>query len=176
MRERAPEAGFALLELIVCAGLLLLGSVFALALVPALARASQTQLVREAADGVARNAIERVRAAAAYDPPGALADATTRATTASTHAWVLQPAATYVSAVRVRRALCGSSGPTTDVPLSVTMTYDANADALTVAVTYPPDPCVPAQQSTLTRTAELAPAATAPQTRLSTAVADPAQQ
>jgi type II secretory pathway pseudopilin PulG len=176
MADRAPDAGFALLELIVCVGVLLFGSVFALALVPALARASQTQLMREAADGVARNAIERVRAAGAYDPPAALADPATRAATASTHAWLLQPTATYAAAVRVRRALCGGAGPTTDVPVNVTLTYDASADAVTVAVSYPPNPCVPALLETITRTAELAPAAAAPQTRISTAIADPAQQ
>jgi type II secretory pathway pseudopilin PulG len=176
MGEREDEAGFGLLEVIVCVALLVLGSVLTLALVPTLARASQTQLMREAASGIARNAIERVRAAAAYDPPVAMSDAATRATTASTHAWALQPAATYDAAVRVRRALCGGTHPTTDVPMTVTLTYDQPSDAVTAAVAYPPNPCLPATRATVTRSAELAPAASAPQTRISTAIADPAQQ
>ena len=176
MTERRPEAGFGLLEVIVCVGLLVAGCVFALALLPGLARASQAQLMREAATGIARNAIERVRAASAYDPPAAMSDPATRATTTANHAWALAPTATYTAAVRVRRALCGGAGTTTEVPVAVTLTYDAGSDALTAAVAYPPNPCVPALRTTIALNATLAPAALAPQTRMATAIADPEQQ
>ena len=75
MAERAGEAGFSLLEVVVCVALLIAGSVIALALLPSLARASQAELLRGAATDIARNAIERTRAAAAYYPAGAVADA-----------------------------------------------------------------------------------------------------
>ena len=132
--------------------------------------------MREAATGIARNAIERVRAGAAYAPPGAMNDAAARAATAATHAWVLLPAATYASAVRVRRALCGGAGASTDVAADVTLAYDAAADTLSVAVSYPPDPCAPAVRATVALSAALAPPAYAPQTRVPAAIADPVQQ
>src|ERR1700733_2199203 len=109
MTDRAPEAGFGLLEVIVCVALLIAGSVLALALLPSLARASQAQLLRGAATGIARNAIERARAAAAYYPAAGVADATARVATTADHAWVLAPATTYVAAARVHRALCGTT-------------------------------------------------------------------
>jgi Tfp pilus assembly protein PilV len=170
------EDGFGLIEVIVCVALLVAGSVLALALLPAVARASQAQLMREAATGIARNAIERTRAAAAYAPPAAMSDAAARAVTTSTHAWVLHPAAHFTSAVRVRRSLCAASGATTDVAVDVALAYDASNDALTVAATYPPDPCDVARQTTLTLRAIVAPPADAPQTRVGADIADPAQQ
>ena len=176
MAERGGEAGFGLLETIVCVALLVMGGVLALALLPTVARASQTQLMREAATGVARNALERVRAAGAYVPPGAMQNASTRAAASATHAWVLHPNATYASAVRVRRALCGGTATATDVPVDVTLAYDRATDAVTVAVAYPPNPCVPATRATVALSAALAPAAVAPQTRVPAAIADPAQQ
>jgi Tfp pilus assembly protein PilV len=174
--ERANEAGFGLLEVIVCVALLLAGCVMTLALLPAVARASQTGLMRGAATDVARNAIERVRAAVAYYPPAAVSDPATRSAVTANHAWALQPAARFVAAARIRRALCGTTAASTDVPLPVAMTYDAAADLLTVAVTYPPNPCVPATTATLTLSAQLAPAGYAPQTQLPALIADPAQQ
>jgi type II secretory pathway pseudopilin PulG len=176
MTERASEAGYSLLELVVCVGLIIAGCVFALLLLPSLARASQAQLLRSAATGIARNALERARAAAAYYPPGAVSDPAARAAATNDHAWALQPAASYASAVRVRRALCGSRGRTTDVPMRVAMTYDAPSDVLTVAVSYPPDPCDAATQATVSLAAQLAPSAYVPQTQLPAAIADPALQ
>jgi Tfp pilus assembly protein PilV len=170
------EAGFALIEVIVCVALLVAGSVLALALLPAVARASQAQLMREAATGIARNAVERTRAAAAYAPPAAMSDAAARTATSATHAWVLRPAAHFISAVRVRRSLCAGAGATTDVAVDVALAYDAATDALSVAVTYPPDACNVARQTTLTLRAIVAPPADAPQTRVGAAIADPAQQ
>jgi Tfp pilus assembly protein PilV len=170
------EDGFGLIEVIVCVALLVAGSVLALALLPAVAHASQAQLMREAATGIARNAVERTRAAAAYAPPAAMNDAAVRAATSATHTWVLRPAAHFISAVRVRRSLCAGPGPTTDVAVDVALAYDAASDALSVAVTYPPDPCNAARRTTLTLRAIVAPPADAPQTRVGAAIADPAQQ
>ena len=174
--ERYAESGFGLIEVIVCVALLVAGSVLALALLPAIARASQAQLMREAATGIARNAIERVRAAAAYAPPAALGDAAARAATTSTHAWVLHPAAGYVSAVRVRRRLCGGVSLSTDVPVDVALIYDEPNDTVNVTVTYPPDPCNASARKAVTLAGTIAPPAYAPQTRLPFRIGDPAQQ
>ena len=176
MTERMAEAGFGVLEVVVCVALLIAGSVLALGALPALARASQAGLLREAATEIARNAIERARAAAAYYPPGAVADPAVRAATTTDHAWVLAPAASYTAAARVHRALCGATAATTDVAMNVTLSYDAPSDVLTVAVAYPPDPCDAVARSTITLSAQLAPASYAPQTHLPAAIADPAVQ
>jgi type II secretory pathway pseudopilin PulG len=175
MTERA-EAGFGLLELVVCVALLIAGSVLALGLLPSLTRASQSGMMRAAAAGIARNAIERARAAAAYYPAGAVTDPAARAATTADHAWVFVPEATYTAATRVRRALCGTTGAATDVPMTVTQRYDAPSDVLIVAVDYPPNPCDAAVRSTLTLSAQLAPASYAPQTQVPAAIADPATQ
>ena len=167
MAERRSEAGFGLLEVVVCVALLMTASVFALALLPALLRASQAQLMRNAAYGIARNVLERARAAAAYAPAGAgLAD----------RGWVLAPAATYTAGVRVQRTLCGASAAPATVAMTVTSTYDAPANALTVAVVYPPNPCDAAATATVSLTAHPAPPAYAPQTNLPVTIADPALQ
>jgi hypothetical protein len=176
MIERANEGGYSLLEVVMCVGLLIAGSVLALALLPPLARASQTQQMRGAPTEVARNPIERARAAAAYYPPGAVADPLVRAATTTSHSWALAPSASYTAAAHVHRALCAGTAPASDVPMRVTLTYDAPGDALTVAVSYPPNPCAAAVQSTISLTAQLAPASYAPQTQLPAAIADPALQ
>ena len=176
MAERGGEGGYSLLEVVVCVALLIAGGVFALALLPSIARASQAGLLRAAATAIARNAIERTRAAAAYYPAAAVADPAARGTAVAGHDWVLAPAATYVAAARVRRALCGGGAATSDVPMPVSLTYDAPSDTLTVAVSYPADPCNPARRETISLAAQLAPAAYAPQTQIPSAIADPALQ
>ena len=174
--DRSAEAGFGLLEVIVCVALLMAGCVLTLALLPSLVSASQSGLMRGAATDIARNAIERVRAGSAYDPPAAAADPSTRAAVTANHAWALQPAASYIAATRIERAICHGPGMTTDVAMPVGIAYDAVHDTLTVTVTYPPNPCVPANTATVTLTAQLAPAAYAPQTHVPAAIADPATQ
>jgi Tfp pilus assembly protein FimT len=176
MTERVTEAGYSLLEVVMCVALLIVGSVLALALLPAVARASQSQLMRGAATDIARNAIERARAAAAYYPPGAVADPLARAATTAGHGWALAPAASYTAAAHVHRSFCGTAAATSDVAMRVTMTYDAPGDTLTVAVSYPPNPCDTATQSAISLSAQLAPASYAPQTQLPSAIADPALQ
>jgi Tfp pilus assembly protein FimT len=176
MTERETEAGYSLLEVVLCVALLIAGSVLALALLPAVARASQSQLMRGAATDIALNAIERARAAAAYFPPGAVTDPLARAATTAGHGWALAPAASYTAAVHVHRAFCGAATAASDVSMRVTMTYDTSSDTLTVAVSYPPNPCNAASQSAVSLSAQLAPASYAPQTQLPSAIADPALQ
>lgn len=176
MTDRAPEAGFGLLEVVVCVALLIAGSVLALGALPSLARASQAGLLRGAATEIARNAIERARAAAAYYPPGAVGDPVARAATTADHAWALAPAARYTAAARVHRAFCGTTVTVTDVAMDVSLSYDAPSDVLTVTVAYPPDPCAASARSTVTLSAQLAPASYAPRTQLPAAIADPAVQ
>ena len=154
MAERASEAGFGLLEFVVCVALLLAGGVVALALLPPLVRASQASLMRDAANDAARNALERARAAAAYYPPPAVADPAARIAATAAHAWAFAPAASNVAAARIERGLCGSSAAWTDVPMTVATTYDATADRLTVTVGYPPDPCAPAARATVAASAQ----------------------
>jgi hypothetical protein len=170
------EAGFALVELLVCVALLLLGAVSALGLVPVLARASSAGVVRAAALDVARNALERARAAASYVPAPLAADPTARRAAAADHAWALAPAASYAAAARIRSPLCGNAAGG-EVPLSVEARYDAVADRITVAVSYPRDPCAadsPVERVALAAT--LLPAAYAPGTRIDVPIADPARQ
>jgi prepilin-type N-terminal cleavage/methylation domain-containing protein len=176
MTDRRSEAGFSLIEVVVCVALLVAGSVLALALLPPLVRASQAQLLRGAATGIARNAIERARAAAAYYPAAGVADPARRVATTADHAWAFAAAANYVAAVRVHRAYCGSATPASIVSMNVNLAYDEPSDTLTVAVAYPPDPCDLAVQSTVTLATQLAPASYAPQTQLPAAIADPALQ
>jgi type II secretory pathway pseudopilin PulG len=176
MAERAREAGFGLLETIVCVALLIAGSVLALAVLPALVRASQAGFMHAAATNVARNAIDRARAVSAYYPAAAMTDPLARGNAAAGHSWALAPAAGYTAGVRVRRGLCGARAVATDVPMNVALAYDAQSDVLTVAVTYPPDPCDGATRSTFALSEQLAPASYAPQTRLPLAIADPARQ
>lgn len=172
--ERANDAGFGLIELVVCAGLLVFGAVLALALLPALVRASQAGVLRGAATEVARNALERARAAAAYLPPQRAADPLARAAVAAGHSWAFVPAATNRAAVHVERGWCGA-GPA-DVALDVATAYDAASDTLSVTVAYPLDPCASGAHASITLAAQLAPAAYAPQTELTAPVADPALQ
>jgi type II secretory pathway pseudopilin PulG len=174
MQAERGERGFGLLELVVCTGILVLGCVLALAVLPALARGSQAGILRDAATGVARNAIERARAAAAYAPPQRVADPALRAATLATHAWAFVPAATAAAAVHVERGWCGARS--SDIALTVTSAYDAPSDTLTVSVAYPADPCTAGQTATVTLAAQLAPAAYAPQTALDAPVDDPAVQ
>jgi hypothetical protein len=170
------DAGFSLVELVVCVGLVLLGAVTALGLVPVLARAANAGIVRAAATDVARNALERARAAAAYAPPALVADPAARSAALADHAWALAPAASFAAAARMRGPLCGNAAGL-DVPLAVDARYDAAADRLTVAVSYPRDPCDPGSPSErIVLAATLTPAAYAPGTLLGAPIADPAKQ
>jgi Tfp pilus assembly protein PilV len=175
-RKRCGEAGFSLIEAVICIALLACGCVAALAAFPPLIRNAEAGIVRAAATSIARNAIERVRAAVAYDPPGAVLDPATRAATTANHAWALAATSTYRTTARFSRSLCGTASATTDVPMTVTTTYAASADMLTVTVQYPRSPCVPSNLTSVSLATPLAPAADAPQTTLRTGVADPERQ
>jgi len=171
------EGGYSLLELVVCVALIAAVAVSALAALPVLARSAQAGIVREAALEAARNTIERVRAAAAYYPPALVADPASRIATTADHRWVLAATASYASAVRIERPLCGAAAASVDVPLAVGSVYDATTDRITVTVDYPRDPCSGAgPTATVSLSATLAPAQYAPQTPLQAAIGDPAAQ
>lgn len=171
------EGGYSLVELVVCVALVVTVAVAALGALPVLARNAQAGLVRDAATEVARNAIERVRAAAAYYPPPLVADPGSRAIATADHRWALAASAAFVSAARLERPLCGAANVPVDVPLAVTTGYDAAADRFTVTVTYPRDPCAGGGATdAVSASATLAPAQYAPQTELETAIGDPAAQ
>jgi type II secretory pathway component PulJ len=109
-----PEGGFTLLELVVCVALLVASGAGALAVLPALARSAQAGIVRDAALEAARNVLERTRAAAAYYPAALVGDPAARATTTADHRWALGANATYASAARIVRPLCGIAAATAD--------------------------------------------------------------
>lgn len=170
------DSGFTLIELVVCVALLVMGAVVALGTIPVLARASAAGIIRTAAADVARNALERARAAAAYAPPAAVTNPAGRVATAANHAWVLAPSASYGAAARITSPLCRNAGGL-DVPLVVSTAYDAGTDLLTVSVAYPSDPCDPSSPSaTVAVAATLMPAAYAPGTLLPDAIGDPQRQ
>jgi prepilin-type N-terminal cleavage/methylation domain-containing protein len=170
------EAGFSLIEVVVCVAVLTFGCVAALGAFPPLVRNADAGLMRAAATSIARNAIERVRAAVAYYPPGSALDPAARARTTADHAWALVRSSTYDTVARFERSFCGSAALTTDVPMTVTTSYDATSDTVAVSVQYPPSPCVPSAHTTVTLSALLAPSAYAPQTVLPQTVADPERQ
>ena len=171
------EDGFTLIELVVAVGILAMGCVIGLALLPSLLHESESGLLRAAATMLAQDQIVRVRAAVAYYPPGAVFDPDARARTTANHGWALNPSATANEVVRFRRSLCGTGGATTDVPMSVSSTYDPNADLLVVTVGYPHAVCVSgAARDSVTLSAQLAPAQYAPLTALQATTLDPATQ
>jgi type II secretory pathway pseudopilin PulG len=161
------EDGFTLLEVVICVALVIAACVLALGVVPALTRAAQSGLLRDAATTIGRAALDRVRAATAYYPATGYA---------AGHAFALQPSATYVAAAHVHRRFCYASQTTTDVPMTVALAYDAASDSVTATVSYPRDPCDATVLDTVVLDAQLAPSALAPGTTITTAIDDPAQQ
>lgn len=171
------EDGFTLIELVVAVGILAMGCVVTLALLPSLLHQSESGLLRAAATTLAQDQIVRVSAAVAYYPPRTVFDPVSRARTTTNHAWALNLSATATDVVRLRRSLCAAGGATTDVPMSVSSTYDPNADVVVVTVGYPHTVCDPgAARDSVTLTAQLAPAQYAPQTVLQATILDPATQ
>jgi len=163
----ADDEGFSLVEVVICVGLVVAACVASLAVVPTLVRASQSGIMRDAATGLARVAIERVRAATAYYP-------STGAT--ATHAYALNPSASYAAAVHVHRGWCDATHATTDVPMSVALTYDASTDTVSATVSYPRQACSTALDAQVMLSAPLAPSALAPGTVIVAPIDDPAQQ
>jgi type II secretory pathway pseudopilin PulG len=161
------EGGFALVEVVVCVALLVAACVAALGVLPGLIRASQSDLLRDAARNLGTAAIERVRAATAYAPATGAAP---------NHAYALKASASYIATAHVHRALCGGAQPATDVPMNVQMTYDAAADDVTVTVDYPRNACDPGVRANVVVSAQLAPSALVPGTTTITPIDDPATQ
>jgi hypothetical protein len=134
---------------------------------PTLAHASQDDVLRDAATTIARTAIDRARAVAAYYPAGGYQP---------NHAYALNPSATYTAAAHVHRGFCGASGSTTDVAMTVQLTYDVTADTVTANVRYPRSPCDPTTTATVSVNAQLMPSLLVPGTTITTAIGDPTQQ
>ena len=165
--DRSGEAGFTLIEVLICVALVVSGCVVVLGLLPTLVRASQADLLRDAATNIARAEIERARAATAYYPVSGF--------TAS-HAYALNATAAYATSAHVHRDYCGAGTATTDVPMNVSDAYTAADDALTVTVLYPNNPCIDLGKRTVVLTAQLAPSALIPGTTVSGTIGDPALQ
>jgi type II secretory pathway pseudopilin PulG len=161
------DGGFALVEVVVCVALLVAACGAALSVLPGLIRASQRDLLRDAAMNLGTAAIERVRAATAYDPPTGAAP---------NHVYALRATASYTASAHVHRALCGGAQPATDVPMNVRMAYDAAADDVTVTVDYPRNACDPSVREKVVLGAQLAPSALVPGTTIITPIDDPATQ
>ncbi len=161
------DAGFTLVETVVCVALLVAACVAALALVPTLVHASASGILRDAATNVARAEIERVRAAAAYAPSTGYTPG---------HAFALNATAAYATTAHVHRSLCAAAQATTDVAMNVAVAYAAATDAVTVTVDYPRNACDPTVRESVALVAQLAPSALAPGTAVTVPVDDPAQQ
>jgi prepilin-type N-terminal cleavage/methylation domain-containing protein len=167
MGEPERDAGFTLVEVVVCVALLAAACVASVSVLPTLVRASQSGVMRDAATNLARTAIERVRAATAYYPASGYA---------ADHSYALAASASYVAAVRVHRGWCDPARTSADVQMTVSLAYDAPSDTVTATVAYPRIACQTAVLDQIVMRAQLAPSALAPGTPVSAAIADPAQQ
>ena len=165
--DRRTEAGFSLVEVVVCVALLIAACAAGLGVLPTLVHASQRDVIRDAATGLARVAIERVRAATAYYPAGGVA---------ANHAYALNASSSYTATAHVHRGWCNAVQTMTDVQLGVALAYDAPTDTVTATVQYPPDPCDAAVHSQVVVSAQLAPSVLAPGTTVTTPIGDPSRQ
>jgi Tfp pilus assembly protein PilV len=161
------DAGFTLVETVVCVALLVTACVSALALVPTLVHASQSALLRDAATTIARTEIERVHAATAYYPPSGYA---------ANHAYALNATTAYTTTAHLHRNLCNGAQTTTDVSMNVAVAYAPATDSVTVTVDYPRNACDPSARESVALAAQLAPSALVPGTTVGVPIDDPAQQ
>jgi prepilin-type N-terminal cleavage/methylation domain-containing protein len=167
MAEPERDAGFTLVEVVVCVALLAAACVASVSVLPTLVRASQSGVMRDAATNLARTALERVRAATSYYPAsGYSAD----------HSYALAPSASYVAAVRVHRGWCDSAQTSAVVAMTVSLAYDAASDTVTATVAYPRTACQTTVLDRVALSAQLAPSALAPGTPVTAAIGDPARQ
>ncbi len=167
MDEARDESGFTLIEVVICVALIVAACVAGISVLPALVRQSQSGVMRDAATGLARSAIERVRAATAYYPASGVT---------ANHAYALNAASSYAAAVRVHRGWCDASQITTVVAMNVALAYDVTADTLTATVTYPRTACDPSATAQVVVSAPLSPSALVPGSAITTAIGDPSQQ
>jgi prepilin-type N-terminal cleavage/methylation domain-containing protein len=167
MADVAREEGFTLIEVVVCVALMVAACVAGLGVLPTLAHASQDDVLRDAATTIARTAIDRARAVAAYYPAAGYQP---------NHAYAFNPTSTYTAAAHVHRAFCGGSGTTTDVAMIVQLAYDATTDTVTANVQYPRSPCDPTTTRNVNINAQLMPSLLQPGTAITTTIGDPTQQ
>ena len=165
--DRHVEAGYTLVEVVVCVALLVAACVAALGVVPTLARASQGDVLRDAADAIGVATIARARAAVAYYPATGYSP---------NHAYALNAAASYTVSTRVHRIACKGNQIGADVPMKVDASYAAAGDVLTIAVHYPRNACDASAQDVVVLSAQLAPSALSPGTTVTTSIGDPSRQ
>jgi prepilin-type N-terminal cleavage/methylation domain-containing protein len=177
-RPDAREAGFTLLETVVCVGIIAIVTLAATGAMAAIARNAEPGAVRALALMQAENAIVRARVATSYARPASAA------TDARGLAWALAPGThAFVVAGKMMGPVCGATAAVT-VPLAVTTTFDGAA-SFRVVVAYPLNPCtvtgVPnaadtATAATVELDATLPNPVYAPGTQIPRAILDPSLQ
>jgi len=169
IRTTEPEAGFTLIELVLCVAIIALAGAATLGALAAVARNATPGVTRDVALMVAENALARARAAAAYVPLGTGTAASDPAAAGLLNAGTQH----YLGGAQVRgNDLCGADAVRT-LQLPVTTSYAANV--FTVTVRYPRNPCTTTADATLTESETLAPPLYLPGHVVSRAVAVPAR-
>jgi prepilin-type N-terminal cleavage/methylation domain-containing protein len=163
------EAGFTLIELVLCMAILALVGAATVGAFAAIARNAMPAVTRDAALMVAQNALVRARAAAAYAPvtmPGTPSDpVTANLLNAGTQQYI-------AGAQLLANDLCGTGTPRT-LQLPVTTNYAANV--FTVTVRYPRNPCSSTNDATLSESETLPPPLSLPEHGVARTVAVPAR-
>ncbi|MGB8266987.1 MAG: prepilin-type N-terminal cleavage/methylation domain-containing protein [Candidatus Velthaea sp.] len=182
---KTAESGFTLVEVVVVVALVAIAGLASVAAVAAIGRNGEPQTNRNLALMVARNALERARAAAAYLPLAATPAASSRVAAfarAGDASYVLQLGATSFSAqVAVPAVTCGS-GSVRQIALSGTAVVTppaAGATGTTIAVnvTYPPSACAPSATRSVSLSETLPPPLLAPGTQVYAPLSgEPAEQ
>jgi prepilin-type N-terminal cleavage/methylation domain-containing protein len=159
IRTTDGEAGFTLIELVVCLAIFAVAGAATIGAVAAVARNAVPNVTRDAALMVAENTLVRARAAAAYVP---LASGVAPVDPVAANLITAQTQQ-FTAGARLRaNDLCGSHQQSRTLRLPVTTSYASNI--FTVRVTYPRNPCTAssgvvssADQAVLTLSTTLAP-------------------
>jgi prepilin-type N-terminal cleavage/methylation domain-containing protein len=160
IRTTEGEAGFTLIELVVCLAILAVVGAATIGAVAAVARNAVPNVTRDVALMVAENTLVRARAAAAYVPQATGAAPVDPATANLISAQPQQ----FTAGAQLRASdLCGSHQQSRTLRLAVATSYAANV--FTVRVTYPRNPCAAApggavgaaDEASVTLSATLAP-------------------
>jgi prepilin-type N-terminal cleavage/methylation domain-containing protein len=168
-RTIEPEAGFTLIELVICIAILALVGAATVGALAAVARNAMPNVTRDAALMVAENALVRARAAAVYVPLGTGVASSDPAAAHLLNVGALQ----YVAGASLQaNERCGTGGTHT-LQFPVTTSYGSNV--FTVTVRYPRNPCSTTNDETLTESETLAPPVYLPEHVVGRAVAVPAR-
>ena len=164
------EAGFTLIELVLCVAILALAGAATIGAVAAVARNAMPNVTRDAALMVAENALVRARAAGAYVPIGSGTAPSDPAAAHLINAGTQQ----YVAGAVLRATdLCNPGGKVRTLQLAVLTGYAGNV--FTVTVRYPRNPCASTADASLTQSETLAPPLYLPDHILPLPVAVPAR-